>query len=472
MVNTMKTQTILSRPEPQASLLITNAAAVVTMDQNLTVLKNGYVYVEHGGVKEVGAMPGASCLPGDDACIRVNAGGKVVLPGFVNTHHHLYQTLTRAYPPVMNSALFHWLQQLYPVWAKLDEEAIRLATLVGLAELMLSGCTTTTDHHYVFPRGMRGELIDLQIDAATKIGMRFHPCRGSMNLSQKDGGLPPDSVVQTEAEILQDSERLIHTYHDPSPGAMIRIALAPCSPFSVTTELMANTALLAQKKGVRLHTHLAETIDEEQFCLQRFGCRPVDYLEKVGWLNNSTWLAHGIHFSAEEIARLGAAGVGIAHCPGSNMRLGSGIAKVTELMEAGAPVGIAVDGSASNDASNMLAEVRQALLLARLARGADRMPVLDALKMATVGGAACLGRDDIGALEPGKSADIAIFSLEDIGYSGAGDPVGALLLCQPSRVETLIINGKIVVAHGQLQTLDLPPILEAHRKKAKEMQEG
>jgi 8-oxoguanine deaminase len=465
----MKTHSRMSEQKPLSSLLIINATAVATMDINMTVFKNGYVYIENGEIKEVGVKQNTFCTP--ENCTVVNAEGKVVIPGLINTHHHLYQTLTRAYPPVMNSALFQWLRKLYPIWAKLDEEAVRLGTLVGMAELMVSGCTTTTDHHYVFPRGISSTLIDIQIETAAELGMRFHPCRGSMNLSKKDGGLPPDSVVQTEESILKDSERLINRYHNPSPGAMTRIALAPCSPFSVTTELMANTASLAQEKKVRLHTHLAETIDEEQFCLQRFGCRPVDYLERVGWLNDSTWLAHGIHFSSEEIMRLGKAGVGIAHCPGSNMRLGSGIAKVTELQDAGSPISIAVDGSASNDASNMLAEVRQALLLARLARGADSMQVLEALKMATVGGAACLGREDIGRLEPGKAADIAIFSLEDIGYSGAGDPIGALLLCHPSRVDTLIINGRIVVEDGQISTLDLPPILEAHRKKAQEIQE-
>jgi 8-oxoguanine deaminase len=335
---------------------------------------------------------------------------------------------------------------------------------------MLSGCTLTTDHHYVFPQGVSGELIDIQIEAARELGMRFHPCRGSMNLSKKDGGLPPDSVVQTEEGILKDSERLVAAYHDPLPGAMIRIALAPCSPFSVTTELMSNTAVLARSSGVRLHTHLAETIDEENFCLKRFGVRPVEYLERVGWLNENVWLAHGIHFSSEEIGQLGVAGVGVAHCPGSNMRLGSGIAKIDALQKAGCPVGIAVDGSASNDASNMLAEVRQALLLARLARGADSMTVLDALDLATKGGAACLGRDDVGSLESGKAADLAIFSLDDVGYSGVGDPVGALALCQPARVDTLIIQGNLVVEDGQLQTLDLPPILTAHRRKAREIQ--
>ncbi len=456
-----------------ASFLIVNATALVTMNAGQPVLKDGYVYIQDNRIKEVGstAQQGYTHITERDPdCKILNVEGKVVIPGLINTHHHLYQTLTRAYSPVMNSALFHWLTNLYPIWACLDEEAIRLGTLVGIAELMLSGCTATTDHHYVFPQGASQELIDIQIDVAQELGMRFLPCRGSMNLSKKDGGLPPDSVVQTEEEILKDSERLIDTYHDPSEGAMTQIVLAPCSPFSVTTELMKNTATLALEKGVRLHTHLAETIDEEKFCLRLFGCRPVDYLEQVNWLHKSTWLAHGIHFSSEEISRLGSAGVGVAHCPNSNMRLGSGIAKVTELMAAGSPVGIAVDGSASNDTSHMLGEVRQALLLARLARGADSMKVLEALKMATVGGAACFGREDIGTLEPGKMADIAIFSLDEIGYSGAGDPVGALLLCHPARVDTLMINGKIIVENRQLQTVELPPVLAAHRKKAKEIQ--
>lgn len=463
----MKTQ------NKSSSLLIFNAEALVTMTDEQPVINNGYVFIQNGMVREIGEATGKSpqeIVAGDKRCTVIRADGKVVVPGLINIHHHLYQTLTRAYPPVMNSALFHWLKNLYPIWARLDEEAIRLSSLVGMAELMLSGCTTTSDHHYVFPQGISGKLIDIQIEAAQELGMRFQPCRGSMNLSEKDGGLPPDSVVQTEDEILKDSERLIAKYHDPSPGAMTQIALAPCSPFSVTTELMKNTAALALEKGVRLHTHLAETLDEEDFCLQRLGSRPVDYLERVGWLNKNTWLAHGIHFSSKEIARLGAAGVGVAHCPGSNMRLGSGIAKVTELQAAGSPVGLAVDGSASNDASNMLAEVRLALLLARLARGADSMTVMKALHIATAGSAACLGRSDLGTLEPGKAADAAIFALDDIGYSGAGDPVGALLLCQPTRVDTLIINGKLVVEHGHLKTLNLEPILETHRKKAKTIQ--
>jgi len=456
--------------EQTSSILITDAYAIVTMDAALTVVPNGYVLIQDGWIQEVGRMESVPQHLLDGAHTHIAATGKVVLPGLINTHHHLYQTLTRAYPPVMDAPLFQWLKGLYPVWARLDEEAVRLGTLVGMAELLLSGCTTTTDHHYVFPQGIGGELIDIQIEVAHELGMRFHPCRGSMNLSQKDGGLPPDSVVQTADEILKDSERLIAAYHDAAPGAMTRIALAPCSPFSVTTELMKDTATLVKEQHVRLHTHLAETREEEDFCQRRFGYRPVDYLERVGWMNDATWVAHGIYFSSEEIIRLGEAGVGVAHCPGSNMRLGSGVAKIDKLMLAGCPVGLAVDGSASNDASNMLAEVRQTLLLARLARGATSMTVMEALRLATCGSAACLGRDDIGSIEPGKAADIAIFSLEDIGYSGAGDPVGALVLCQPVRVDTVIVNGRIVVQEGHISTLDLPPVIAAHRQKSREIQ--
>lgn len=398
----------------------------------------------------------------------IDARGKVMLPGFINTHHHLYQTLTRAYPPALDSELFEWLVRLYPVWAKIDEEAVRYGALVGMAELLLSGCTTTTDHLYLFPRGQH-RLIDAEIEAAREIGIRFHPTRGSMSLSEKDGGLPPDSVVQSPDEILRDSERLIETYHDVKPGAMIRIALAPCSPFSVTPALMRETASLARAKGVRLHTHLAETRDEERYCLEKFGMRPVDYLEESGWMTAEVWLAHGIHFNDAEVARLGAHRVGVAHCPSSNMRLGSGACRVKDLQSAGSPVGLGVDGSASNDASHMLAEVRQALLLTRLIHGAHGMKMLEALALATVGGAGCLGREDIGQLAPGKAADVALFSLEEIGYSGAGDPLAALLLCHPTRVDTLIVNGRVVVEEGRLTTIELRPIIERHRSIARRM---
>jgi 8-oxoguanine deaminase len=446
-------------------MLIKNALVLATMEEGHRPISDGYVLIEGTFIKEVGS--GATGHLQADSVI--DARDKVVLPGFINTHHHLYQTLTRAYPPALDAGLFDWLVSLYPVWGRIDEEALRLAALVGMAELMLSGCTTTTDHHYLFPRGQT-RLIDAQIEAAREIGMRFQPTRGSMSLSEKDGGLPPDSVVQTEDEILKDSERVIDAYHDPRPGAMTRIALAPCSPFSVTPDLMRETANLARDKGVRLHTHLAETKDEETFCLEKYGCRPVDYLERAGWMGDEVWLAHGIYFNDEEIARLGCASVGVAHCPSSNMRLGSGLCRVNDLRRAGSPVG--VDGSASNDASHMLAEVRQALLLTRLGHGASAMKVMDALHLATVGSARCLGREDIGTLTPGQAADVAIFSLEDVGYSGAGDPLAALLLCQPTRVDTLIINGGIVVEGGRLTTLDINPIVELHRQKARQLTGG
>lgn len=449
------------------TLLIKQALVLATMEEAREPLSQGYVLIEDWFIKEVGS--------GDTSHIRadqmIDASDKVVLPGFVNTHHHLYQTLTRAYPPALDAKLFEWLVSLYPVWARLDEEAVRLAALVGMAELMLSGCTTTSDHHYLFPRG-QGRLIDAQIEAAREIGIRFHPTRGSMSLSQKDGGLPPDSVVQEPDEILRDSERLIDLYHDPRPGAMTRLALAPCSPFSVTPELMRDTAQLARQKGVRLHTHLAETKDEEEYCLSKYGVRPVDLLQQAGWIGDDVWLAHGIFFNDAEVTRLGQARVGVAHCPSSNMRLGSGVCRVNALRQAGCPVGLGVDGSASNDSSHMLAEVRQALLLTRLIHGASAMTIRDVLHLATLGGAACLGRDDIGTLTPGKAADIAIFSLEDIGYCGAGDPLAALVLCQPTRVQTLIINGRVVVQDGQLTTLDVTPIAQQHRRKAQQLIAG
>jgi 8-oxoguanine deaminase len=396
----------------------------------------------------------------------------VVIPGLVNTHHHLYQTLTRAYGPAADAELFDWLRTLYPIWARLDEESMHAAALVGMAELLLSGCTTTSDHHYVFPRRGRAaapQLIEAEIEAARRIGIRFHPARGSMSVGQSQGGLPPDSVVQSEDRILADSERAIRKYHDASPGSMLRMALAPCSPFSVSPQLMRATTDMAGRHGVRLHTHLAETRDEEDYCLEHFGKRPLDLLEDVGWLGGDTWLAHGIFFNRGEIARLGRAGVGIAHCPTSNMRLGSGCAPVLALRRAGCPVGLGVDGSASNDSSHMLAEARQALLVQRLRHGAAALGVRDALRMATVEGARCLGRDDIGSLEPGKRADLAMFDLRTLGYSGAGDPVSALLLCAPARVDTLVVEGRIVVESGELRTLALDPIVARHRRLAAQL---
>jgi 8-oxoguanine deaminase len=443
------------------SLLIRNIHTLVVMDEAGRVLRDGYVYAEDGRIVRVGN--GSARLPRADCVIC--APHAVAIPGLVNTHHHLYQTLTRAYGPAADAELFDWLRALYPIWARMDEEAVHVASLAGMAELLLSGCTTTSDHHYVFPRG-HGGLIEAQIDAARCIGIRFHPTRGSMSVGRSKGGLPPDSLVQSEQRILQDCERLIGKYHDPAPGSMLRMAIAPCSPFSVSPRLMEASARLAQRYGMRLHTHLAETRDEEAYCVTRFGKRPLDLLEDVGWLNGDTWLAHGIHFNRAEVSRLGRAGVGIAHCPTSNMRLGSGCAPVLALQRAGCPVGLGVDGSASNDSSDMLAEARQALLLQRLRNGAKAFGVGDALRMATMGGARCLGRDDIGSLEPGKRADVAMFDLRRAGYSGAGDAVSALLLCAPSRVETLIVEGRVVVDGGELRTVSLDAILRRHRKAA------
>jgi 8-oxoguanine deaminase len=443
------------------TLLIRNIHTLVQMDDRDTVLRGAALSIAGGEIREV--LPRGSRLPNADRVI--DGRHAVVIPGLVNTHHHLYQTLTRAYAPAADAELFDWLRALYPIWARLDEESLDAAALVGMAELLLSGCTTTADHHYVFPRG-HAQLLDIEIEAASRIGIRFHPTRGSMSVGQSHGGLPPDRVVQSEERILADCDRVIRKYHDPSPGSMLRVALAPCSPFSVSPGLMRATADLAGRRGVRLHTHLAETRDEEAYCLERFGKRPLDLLEETGWLGPQTWLAHGIYFNRAETARLGRAGVGIAHCPTSNMRLGSGCAPVLALRRAGSPVGLGVDGSASNDSSHMLAEARQALLLQRLKHGAAAIGVRDALRMATVEGARCLGRDDIGSLEPGKRADIAMFDLRALGYSGAADPFSALLLCAPARVDTLVIEGRIVVEGGELRTLSLGPVIARHRRLA------
>ena len=449
---------------PPRSLLIRDIHLLVTMDRGDRRLRGGYLYAEDGVIRRIGAQ-----VPrGLRADRTIRAPFAVALPGLVNTHHHLCQTLTRAHPAAANAKLFDWLTTLYPVWARLDEEAVHVAALVGMAELMLSGCTTTSDHHYLFPRG-ETKLIDAEIAAAREIGIRFVATRGSMSVGRKAGGLPPDSVVQDEDEILADSERVISRYHDPLPGAMPQVALAPCSPFSVSERLMRETAELAARHGVRLHTHLAETQDEEAYCLRRFRRRPVQFLADNGWLGERVWIAHGVHFNRAEIRRLGRARVGVAHCPTSNMRLGSGIAPVHALAAAGCPVGLGVDGSASNDGSHLLAEARQALLLGRVARGADAVRVEEALRMATVGGATCLGRTDIGVLEVGKRADVALFDLRDVGYSGAGDPLLGLLLCAPTRVHTLIVNGRPVVEGGEISTISLAPVVRRHGRIAARM---
>jgi 8-oxoguanine deaminase len=455
---------VSSRTLRPHSLLIRDLQLLVTMDGRDRRFPGGYVYCEAGRIARLGAR-----VPeGLRAARTIRAPFAVAIPGLVNAHHHLFQTLTRAHPGAADAALFDWLTTLYPVWARLDEEAVHVAALVGLAELMLSGCSTTSDHHYLFPRG-ETRLIDAEIAAARAIGIRFHATRGSMSLGRRQGGLPPQAIVQDEEEILADSERVIRRYHDPRPGAMLRIALAPCSPFTVSERLMRETAALAERHDVRLHTHLAETKDEERYCLRRFRRRPVEFLADAGWVDGRTWIAHGIHFTGAEVRRLGRARVGVAHCPSSNMRLGSGIAPVDALSRAGCPVGLGVDGSASNDGSHLLAEARQALLLGRVARGAESMRVAEVLRTATVGGAACLGRDDIGTLEVGKRADIALFDLRDVGYSGAGDPMLGLLLCAPTRVHTLVVDGRPVIEEGELRTVALEPVLARHRRIAARM---
>jgi cytosine/adenosine deaminase-related metal-dependent hydrolase len=439
--------------------LIYNTRLVVPMDDRRSRIPKGYVLVKDRQIERVGA----GAAPTDVKIERfVDARGKIALPGFINTHHHLPQTLTRNVPRVQEAPLFRWLAELYEVWRGLDDRAVEAAAQVGVGELLLTGCTTTSDHLYLFPRG-QDRLIDVEIAAARALGIRFHPTRGSMSLGRSHGGLPPDDVVQDERTILEDSRRLIHDYHDPRPGAMTRIALAPCSPFSVTEDLMRRTADLAREKGVRLHTHLAETKDEEAYCLANYGVRPVEYLRRNEWLGPDVWLAHCVHLSKEEIAVLGQTGTGVAHCPSSNFRLGSGIAPVRDLLAAGVPVGLGVDGSASNDSSNLMAEVRQAMLAHRLDPDTSRwLTAEDALWMATRGGARCLGRDDIGSLEPGKAADLILIDTRRLSYAGAAsDPVAALVFSPfPEPVDMVMVDGHVVVEGGQLLGVDVPALVE------------
>lgn len=397
-----------------------------------------------------------------------DASAHVVLPGLINTHHHFYQTLTRAMPAALNQELFPWLQALYPIWAGLDGEMIAASTELALVELLLSGCTTASDHHYVFS-GELENAIDIEVEVAKSLGVRVHLTRGSMSLSVKDGGLPPESVVQSHETILTESARLADRYHQVGEGAMVQIALAPCSPFSVTSELMRDTAILARQKGLRLHTHLCETEDENDFCLEKFGQRPLDYAESLGWLGNDVWFAHGIHFNDDEISRLGKTGTGVSHCPSSNMVLSSGICPVAKLEAAGAPVGLGVDGSASNDGSNMIGEVRQALLLQKLALGSADVDHLQALSWATKGSAACLGRSDLGEIRVGAAADLALFTLDEPRFSGAGDPLAALVMCGAHRANAVMIAGEWRVRDGAVLGLDLPRAMARHGEAAQRL---
>lgn len=429
---------------------------------------SGGLVIEDGRIVEVlgaGQQPAAPCEQTFDAREHV------VLPGLINTHHHFYQTLTRAWAPVVNQPLFPWLKTLYPVWARLTPEKLALASKVALAELLLSGCSTAADHHYLFPGGLEN-AIDVQVEAVRELGMRAMLTRGSMSLGEADGGLPPQQTVQQGEVILADSQRLIGQYHERGDGAQIQIALAPCSPFSVTQEIMRQSAELAEALDVRLHTHLAETLDEEDFCLQRFGLRTVDYLDSVGWLGARTWLAHGIHFNPDEITRLGAAGTGICHCPSSNMRLASGICPSIELEAAGAPLGLGVDGSASNDASNMILEARQALYIQRLRYGAEQITPQRVLGWASKGSAKLLGRSDIGELAVGKQADLALFKLDELRFSGSHDPLSALLLCGADRADRMMIGGTWRVIDGQIEGLDVAQLIANHRQAARELING
>ena len=420
----------------------------------------GGIVVDNGVIVETVA---ANVAPIYDQSF--DASQHVVIPGLVNTHHHFYQTLTRAHPNAINKELFDWLKALYPLWARLTPEAHRIATRLALTELLMSGVTTTSDHHYVFPAGL-DDAMDIQVEEARRVGMRMTVSRGSMNLSEKDGGLPPDSVVQDHAMILADCERVIGKYHQRGAGATIQIALAPCSPFSVTRELMRDTASLAAKHDCRLHTHLAETRDEDDFCKAKFGMRPLDYLEDCGWLNNRTWLAHGIHFNDADIAKLGKHGVGVCHCPTSNMTLASGQCRACELETAGVAVGLGVDGSASNDSSNLMEGVRHALMLNRLTYG-QKVTHLDALRWATEGSAKCLGREDIGKIALGKQADLAFFKLDELRFSGAGDPLAALVLCGAHRADRVMVAGEWRLVDGQPVSIDLADLLEKHKNQAK-----
>jgi cytosine/adenosine deaminase-related metal-dependent hydrolase len=446
---------------------VIEGCAIATVDAVGTEHRDGHLVIEHDRIAAVGTGP-APDLP--DAR-RIDGRGCLATPGLVNCHHHLYQSATRGL--AQQATLFEWLVELYPVWARIDDEIEWAAGRAGLAALARSGCSTSTDHHYVFPAGT-GDLLEIDITAAASIGVRFHACRGSMDLGRSHGGLPPDEVVEARDDILAASELAIDRFHDPRPGAMVRIALAPCSPFSVTPELMTETAELARRRGVRLHTHLAETLDEEAFCRERFGVRPVEHLERLGWLGDDVWLAHCVHLSDHEIARFGTTGTGVAHCPSSNARLGAGIAPVAALVRAGAPVGLGVDGAASNEAGGLANELREALLFARLAGGPAALSAREALALGTIHGARCLGREDeLGSLEPGKLADIALWRLDGLDHAGIEDPVAALVLGPPRPVELLLVGGGAVVDGGELRTADeaaiARDIARASRRLAQEV---
>ena len=460
-----------------ATILIRHAELLVTMDDHRREIPDGGLFIRDGFIEKVGPT---TEIP-ENADEVIDLRNHIILPGLINTHHHFYQTLTRAVPAAQNANLFNWLKTLYPIWARMKPEDIQISTQTALSELAMSGCTTAQDHLYIFPNGSR---LDDEIMAAREVGVRLHASRGSMSLGESKGGLPPDSVVEEEEAILKDSQRLIEEYHDSAPGSFTQIVLAPCSPFSVTGDLMRNSAALAREYGVRLHTHLAETQDEESFCLAKFGHRPVEYMETLDWIGQDVWFAHSVHINQAEIEVYAKTGCGVAHCPSSNMRLASGIAPILRMLAAGVRVGLGVDGSASNDSSHMLAEARQALLLSRLGAaiegaslsGTTAPPLMtarQALELATRGGAKVLGRNDIGSLEAGKCADFIAINLNRLDFAGSlHDPVAALVLCAPVQTDFTVVGGKFIVRDGRMQTIDVQNLVEAHNKAARRLING
>ena len=444
------------------AILIQAAEVVVTMDGARRELAGCDIRVDGGVIVEVGAG-----LPVDGAEV-IYAAGCVVTPGLVNTHHHLYQTLTRVVPGGQDALLFGWLQTLYPIWARFTPEHMRVSALTGLAELALTGCSTSSDHLYLYPNGSR---LEDTIDAAREIGLRFHPTRGAMSIGVSNGGLPPDSLVEAEAAILEDMIRVVDAFHDPSEGSLVRVGLAPCSPFSVSTDLMRDTALLARDKGVRLHTHLAENDEDIAYSLDKFGCRPGQYAEDLGWTGEDVWHAHCVKLDAGEIDLFARSGTGVAHCPCSNCRLGSGIAPVRAMRDAGVRVGLGVDGSASNDAGSLIGETRQMMLLQRVQNGAEAMSAREALEIATLGGAQVLGRSDIGSIEVGKRADLAVWDVSGLEAAGAWDPVAALVLAGPMKVRDLLVEGRQVVRDGHVVTVEMGGVIAHQNRLARALAE-
>jgi cytosine/adenosine deaminase-related metal-dependent hydrolase len=446
-----------------AETLIIDGCAIATVDDLDQEYASGHLVIRNGRIDVVGDGP----APAVDGARRVDGSGCLATPGLINVHHHLYQWITRGY--AQDGTLFEWLTVLYPVWRHLDTDLEYHAARAALASLALSGCTTTTDHHYLFPRD-GGDVFAAEVEAARQIGLRFHPARGSMDLGQSRGGLPPDDVVEDRDEILAACEHAVATYHDPAPDSMLPVALAPCSPFSVTGDLLRESADLARRLGVRMHTHLAETVDEAEFCLGKFGCGPVDYVEQMGWLGDDVWLAHCVHLSSSDIAKFAASGTAVAHCPSSNGRLGSGIAPIPELLASRVPVGLGVDGVASNEHGGLADELRQAVLVARCRKGPKALTVRQALRVGTMGGARCLGRqDEIGSLQAGKLADIALWRIDDLGHADIADPVCAIVLGPPATLQLLLVSGSVVVEAGELRTADSELLARHARDSAGEL---